>query len=347
MRYTRLIILLSLAMSLPILLAQPASAQMKPLVGAIRWDAWSPPPDITKPHDGISPLIYNTYSYREPTYGWYDHGVANHQAIVDQEIQTAASHGVDFFAFDWYPQDAGDISAMMQPYSDYLLSPNYTMIKHAFILFPGWVAGSSKLGSAPYDVSATSYWWTSALPTIVNQIINQKSQYLMVDGNRPVIIWFGMPSSPASDVAAMHTAVAQLTAKLEKNGFGAPYYIDNNMDMTATKNFGFQSATSYGPSGAVPDGASGHTCWSEQVAKDKANWNLVTQNGMQATLGLTPVNDPRPRIASGLGNYNYWVDHPVYSEWQQHILDRVQLRADAASQQRHCANYADVCLERT
>ena len=59
---------------------------------------------------------------REPVWGWH----ANTQAIIDQEIELAADHGIGFFAYDWYwPSNMDDKKTPLNNALDLYLSSKH------------------------------------------------------------------------------------------------------------------------------------------------------------------------------------------------------------------------------
>ncbi|NOS71637.1 MAG: hypothetical protein HOP33_17145, partial [Verrucomicrobia bacterium] len=82
--------------------ARVASSHAKPLVGAIRWDAWQENGDIQATVERT--LGSNHWHYRLPFFARVSgsNSVAingNTQAIMDQEINYAADAGIDYWAF--------------------------------------------------------------------------------------------------------------------------------------------------------------------------------------------------------------------------------------------------------
>src|SRR4051812_7663747 len=85
--------------------ARPSRA--RPIVGAIRWDAWQPGPT----GDTIIPLLGpSQWRYRLPFYAVEVDSktvamAANTQAVMDQEIAYADAAGLDYFCFDHFLTD--------------------------------------------------------------------------------------------------------------------------------------------------------------------------------------------------------------------------------------------------
>ncbi len=288
-----------------------------PLIGAIRWDAWyATSTDATTSENfvannyGVNASLFTSYSYREPTFGWFDHGaVSNEQAIIDQEILDASNGGLDYWSFDWYHQDSGTTSAeLMAPFNDYMASQYHNRLKFTFML----------------SNTTASYWDSSEVPYVVSKF--QDGQYLKTSDNRPVVFWFGASGLNGTGAFGPNwrTELNNLTNADAAVGLGPPLFIDNNMDLVSTEQYGFDGATSYGPSGSGVGGAGGH-CYSAEVAVEKANWSTTAQAGLLSVPGLSPVNDGRPRNATS------WVQQPTYSQWEQQLKDAYTWVASASS----------------
>ncbi|MCC6821343.1 MAG: hypothetical protein IT579_11485, partial [Verrucomicrobia subdivision 3 bacterium] len=126
--------------SIPAKLPAPlASSHAKPLVGAIRWDAWQENGDIQATVERT--LGTHHWHYRLPFFARVtgSNSVAmngNTQAIMDQEINYAANAGIDYWAFVTYPDAIG----MSHGLHLYLSSPIKHRINFCLNLQGGWVA---------------------------------------------------------------------------------------------------------------------------------------------------------------------------------------------------------------
>jgi len=104
----------------------------RPLVGAIRWDAWTGG-NVTKQVERT--LEPQQYHNRLP---WFarvlDDGTVkidgSPQGVMDKEIVFATSAGIDYWAFLIYPQDSSMTTALEQ----YFRSPKRTQVQFCMIL---------------------------------------------------------------------------------------------------------------------------------------------------------------------------------------------------------------------
>jgi hypothetical protein len=310
---------------LPTVTTIPSTPQ-PPLIGAIRWDAWFPGNTTVLP--GYVPSsLYTTWSYREPVNGWYDAGNTA-QSVMDAEINAAADHGLDFWAFNNYWAITNFSSLQSQwplydAFKKYMASPYKNRLKFTFVVN----AGSLAYGDAS---QVTLGFWDTHRPYLIEMF--KDSQYLKVEGNRPVIFvqndvqnflaqWSG------GNYPGWPSVRDSLNAELKAAGLGNVFVVNTVMDLSGAS-AGVEGATSYGvmEHKARPDysnckqdsGSSLYHCpFSAQVAKDKNNWNVGAQSGAYIVPGLTPTNDPRPR------SYGFYVDQPTYTEWQQQLKDVV------------------------
>jgi hypothetical protein len=112
--------------------AAVAAAQDRPIVGAIRWDAWAGGPVTKQVERTLGPAKYHD---RLP---WFAEVVGENevrilggrQPVMDREIEFAANAGLDYWAFLVYPQQ----NTMSVPLALYLKSPARKRIAFCLIL---------------------------------------------------------------------------------------------------------------------------------------------------------------------------------------------------------------------
>jgi hypothetical protein len=298
------------------------SQPQAPLIGAFRWDGWFPTVQTVYPQYYPS-NFFTAWSYRQPTYGWFDADTAGAQAIMDQEILDAANHGLDFWVFDDYKymQDATQFGNQVQlydAYKEYLASPNKSHLRFALWISPGVTSAG---GYIP------NYWRSTYLPYLIQTF--QDPQYLKVDGNRPVLFVEGSGSSPSyidQNFGNWPQEHAYLNQQAEAAGLGDPVIIQTDADTATAKADGLDGVSTYGVSGngATPSGCSldpgnptPHCAFSVQMTKDESNWAAAAQAGVAVVPGLTANDDPRALTTP----YGFYVDQPTYTQWQQEVTD--------------------------
>jgi hypothetical protein len=298
-----------------------AGAQ-QPLIGAFRWDAWFPSNAILE-KDWTPPSLFTDMSYRMPSYGWFDadSSVTKYQAVMDQEINDAADHGLDFWAFDDYKMmNDVPLSLLKAPltplldvaFQEYLASPYKSKLK--FALATGGGNAASAAGTIGGD---PSYFRTTYIPYLVKEF--KDPQYLKVSGNRPVLFWFDDSSSWAN-FPAWDADLAYLNKLTEAAGLGDPMIINTTMDFADAQSHHLQGMTTYGVmgNGANPSCGSSHCSFASQMTKDESNWSMSAQSGLLSVPGLTSNNDSR---AFANPSYGFYVDQPTYTQWEQEVKD--------------------------
>jgi hypothetical protein len=306
----------------------PASAatgpEQKPLIGAIRWDAWSPT-NTTYPSHYVADDLYTKWTAREPKQGWslYGDGVDT-QALVDQEITWAADKGLDYWAYVWYPENPGElIGDLMKPYRAYQASAVKNRLKFAMIAQTWWVSSETN----------RPRWRSTYVPQFVEMF--KDPQYVRVNGNRPVLFWFGTADldDPEKGFGAdwpseLRYLRDQTRGQLDANGkpLGDPLLVDVNHDVSEARANGLDGTASYGPSGAYPYGqppcvGEKGRSWNAQAGLDISN--LGPYDGLLTVPSLTAVNDPRPRMEDdsypGFRDYAGWTQPPTYGQWEKHV----------------------------
>ena len=156
----------------------PTAPAKRPLVGAIRWDAWQ--------EDGwVQEAVETTlgpdhWHARLPWFGEVlDASTVaidgNDPAVMDAEIAAAADAGLDFWAFVAYPPDEG----MSNGLELYLSRPDSTRIGYVLNLQGGWLA---------YDPEP----WDAQVDRYVAHFVDPR--YTKVEGDRPLLFLFDTPS---------------------------------------------------------------------------------------------------------------------------------------------------------
>jgi len=177
-----------------------AGAAPRPLIGAIRWDAWSgetPTPGHSSPvglqvEKALGP---HQFHYRIPFFG-KETGPESVEAreltqdVMDKEIRYAHDGGINYWAFDWYDDGSGlDIARHL-----YMSSAIKNLVKFC-LLDPG----------RPKDFASvvTTYF--------------KDASYLKVLGNRPVVYLFGDNYTPEN--------LESLRLLSRGAGLGDPYVV--------------------------------------------------------------------------------------------------------------------------
>lgn len=242
-------------------------------VGAIRWDGNTGDlPTFTSPSGSYvgqqveRALGPNQYHFRLPFFG-VETGADTvqtrelTQAVMDRDIVYAATAGIDYWAFVFYPDGSGMDTAR----NLYSSSAHKNEVNYCFV--------------------ASSQMPVSYFSTLVTKFA--QSNYQKVLGNRPLLYIFGSVSYTASDIANLRSMSVNA-------GLGTPYIVI--MDFTANgattevANIGADAISSYcsGAANGVP--------YSSLVTSENSNWNTYKATGVKVVPWVTSGWDPRPRI---------------------------------------------------
>ena len=192
------------------------TALRRPLVGAIRWDAWT---QWAGEHD-FGPyekcLGPKEWHYRVPFFGKVvsDDKVAvrgDTPEVMDQEIAYAAAAGLDYWAFDWYhPRGWPNADTMTRSLDLYLSSKRRDDISYCLIL----------LGGAHFGPKEE---WPATVDGLVQRF--QAANYQKVLGGRPLVYLFDVDSHLKywGEGAAAKAPLDLLRQRSVAAGAGDPY----------------------------------------------------------------------------------------------------------------------------
>ena len=352
-----------------------------PLVGAIRWDGWFPG---NVESQAVDNSLYTDFDYRQPFYGWFDapgpatvppgstHSsvLPQHQLDLLQEMQEGKAGGIDFWAFNWYvgspevpqnPTPSPYVSALTdyESYLHGLRGDQRPLLDYALILGASEVSHQDRKSG---QIGTTPYWNSVLIPRLIQHFKEQA--YVKVDGNRPVVYWFGTKdlatdagfgSCSTPNGGCWRTALAQLVNQVKATpGLGAPYFVDVTSDASAATEFGFDALTSYGPAVVGPvtySPTAGRQPWTsatlsrtpEAIDDAVARQTIIPQQGqmlsiqpgLTATLDHRPLNSGTQYAAEHQSPADFWFEYPTYTEWETHlrsVYDDLQLYPGRSSQ---------------
>lgn len=296
---------------IPAKLATPKpSNHGRPLVGAIRWDAWQESGNIQATVERT--LGPNHWHYRLPFFARVtgSNSVAitgNTPAVMDQEINYAANSGLDYWAFCIYPENSG----MSHGLHLYLGSPLKYRINYALNLQGGWVA-------------STAEDWNAQVARYVGYF--KDPAYQKVLGNRPLVFLFNrIPPTPQfPDAAAVVAAIRQLRAASTNAGLGNPYIVFQgwhaDKDFNTIQEYGLDAIGAY----AVFTDAALGSSYSALAAKGRRAWEAGQATGANVVPIVTAGWDDRPRVETKTpwttGSTNYTVP-PSPAELANHLAE--------------------------
>ena len=282
----------------------------RPLIGAIRWDAWQENGDIQATVERT--LGPSHWHYRLPFFARVTGSnsvVINGStpAIMDQEINYAANAGIDYWAFCIYDDNSG----MSRGLHLYLSSPLKNRINFALNLQGAWVAGTAE----DWDAQLTRYVRYFKDPA-----------YQKVLGNRPLVFLFNrIPQTPKfPDAAAVTAAIQQLRTATTNAGLGTPYIVFQgwhaDQDFKTMQEYGLDAIGAY----AVGAGSATGTPFVDAAAKAHGIWETGRATGANVVPIVTAGWDDRTRVETKTpwttGSTNYTIT-PTPTELADHLAD--------------------------
>lgn len=200
-----------LVVFLPFAIPLAFSDEARPLVGAIRWDAWQEGGTVQAAVEKT--LGPNRWHYRLPFFAKVtgpDSVVidGNTQAVMDQEINDAADAGIDYWAFCIYDDTIG----MSNGLHLYLSSPVKNRINFALNLQSGHFVG--KAGEREAEIARYVKYF-------------KDTSYQKVLGNRPLVFLFGdlTPADKVQKSRVISDMLSQLRDASTAAGLGTPYIV--------------------------------------------------------------------------------------------------------------------------
>jgi hypothetical protein len=282
-------------------------AKPRPLVGAIRWDAWyGTLPDTARlpasvPYPGFDAarnrlvsqdpgketrrsLAAEPWRYRWPFFttlsadGTAQEFNENRPEVIEQEIELAVHGGLDYWAFTAYPE----ASPLSYTLKTFLQCKNRDKIRFcAFV--PMWPA----YGRIPDDAAERAYW--AHLVRMVRQ-----PNYLKVEGNHPVLFLGFFNEALAKKVLAGPWPA--FTNELARGGFGKPYLVFCDGAPKAAKRmcdlFAGDALSAY----ATADGGARGAPFAELAARAETFWQRCDETGTPAVPICMAGWDRRPRV---------------------------------------------------
>ena len=294
-------------------------------VGAIRWDAyWGKPGDASWEDYNFGVVTRTTtndmspkeWHYRVPFFGQEVNDTAitcdgNSATVMGQELEYAASHGIDFWSFcnypigckDMHPPDSeckniqccADNVGLSYAWNQYLAHPDNHKVNFTLLLQPGyWFPTALKGGNETLDQEVERYITYFKMPN-----------YQKVLGSRPLVFLFGKPVQE-SDLATLREST--------KAAIGVYPYVAS---MNGQEIAGIDAVSAYGHGGGKPGGAP----YVSQLAEpEAASWASRAAAGKKIVPTVSAGWDNRPRINDcpwGNGSEAFTID-PTMQELEEH-----------------------------
>ena len=298
---------LAVVMSLCASATCQAAERPRPVIGAIRWDAWTR--DAQEWLGGEANLGDQRWHYRIPFFGRIvsDTQVevrGDTQEIMDQEIEHAAP-ALDYWAFLWYhPESEPGRHGMGRALELYLSSERRSEINYALMLSSGgneYTGGNHLTPKDKVDETVEFIVARMCDPTYQTVLDGRPLLYLMCDDN------FAAYHGGVGNARALVDAIRDGTIA---SGLANPYIVVVSFDMERIDRymdeFGFDAHSRYG----TPPAAYGEErAYSYLTTLGRWTWDAAKEMGRPYVFPLSIGWDRRPR------------DRPDQEKTSDHILE--------------------------
>jgi len=278
---------------LPFLIARNAWAQtaslspstppsQRPLIGAIRWDAWYDPVDGKVAQSVERSLGPAEFHYRMPFFG-QETGPnsvrinGDSQSIIDKEIAAAAGAGLDYWAYCTYPEN--------DPLSNALKLHLSSALRNQI----GFCAISGLASMISYFAVDTEYHIKLML----------EPGYTKVMGDRPLFYVLSSKDEQIKRLGGMQKVaewVQYIRTEVQRRGGGNPYFVLSEGNPTRVvklcRNLNFDAvglyATALGPFGGAP--------YQTLVEVTEKYWDKLSATGVPLVPNIMSGWNSRPRF---------------------------------------------------
>ncbi len=316
--------------------ARAETRQDRPIVGAIRWDAWHGPASSV----GLAvekTLAPKHWHHRLPFYGKVtgDNAVevrGNTQAVMDREIEHARAAGLDYWAFVMYPEE----DALSLGLKQYLSSEKRGLIKFCLNLQGGWEAR----GGAEA--------WPEKVARHVRLL--QEPTYQTVLGGRPLVYLYSVDDLVGPglfvDWAEARAAFDALRGAAASAGLPNPYLVAQGWSpkklREQAEKLGFDAIGAYASTAgekAAP--------YAALAAHTEKWWDAFKAAGMPVVPLASAGWDMRPRVETPVpwvkgGDIGQYYEAPTPEELAAHLRRALEWCRDnsAAAEARAVLIYA-------
>ena len=267
-------------------LAAATPATGRPLVGAIRWDAWyAPGSDVTSAVERT--LSSQRYRWRAPFFASHDdaghvHLTAITQGLMDLEIAQAAYAGLDYWAFVAYPST----SEMTAPLRRYLASSRRNSLR--FCMFTGLDGWGTAAKPAPMIDEHIALMANEAYVRVQDRVKDNRPLYYLgfITEQLATERWGG--------VDGLRAGIEQFRARATARGVGNPYIV---LGVLPRDNAAFEARLGGDAAGAytIADGrATGD--YGALVRITEQGWQMQSRAGLPVVPTVMAGWDRRPRI---------------------------------------------------
>jgi hypothetical protein len=261
--------------------AQSAPVRAKVRAGAYYFDGW------TGKSNHLTPRLRDEFFDREPVWGWRDDSLP----IVEQQIDSAADHGLAFFAFDWYwPEGANKETPMNTGLELYLKAANRQRLQFCLLVANH---GGFRIGPADWE-TVTDIWVR----------LFKEPTHVKV-GGKPLLIFFTARDlrNAFGSAAAVKAAFDKLDAKARAAGLegvciaacATPGPENNWDDLADLKAQGYSCLTGYNYNGFPMKGPDKIQPFSRMIEGHQDLWDRFAARSPLPYMPVVTVGwDKRP-----------------------------------------------------
>jgi hypothetical protein len=280
----------------------------RPLVGAIRWDAWTEW-DLYA-NSLAPPQFHGRLPFHARVLG--DERVevrGDSPEVMDQESAYASAAGIDYWAWCWYDPWSREATELH--------------MNRCLDLY----RASERRSEINYCLIGGSYWTTTRWDDTVAMLVEMfaEANYQKVLGNRPLFYYFMAEvtvdhfGSPAKARAAMDL----LSSRCVEASVGPPYIVALSFwpdkGAQAVDDVGFDAIGSY----CHPGAANGHELPYESLADlNRWSWNECRKTGKPVVVPVNSGGDYRPLKRAEFPERDLkgdWYTPPTPDELAQHL----------------------------
>ena len=263
--------------------ATNSDIKARPVVGAIRWDAWHNPDKGSAAREVERSLSPKKYHWRAPFFSEILSDTAIRikgytQEVVDQEIEYASEMGLDYWAFLLYDEH----SALSDGLNYYLDSKIKNKIKFCAMVTP-----SRSFGSKGTELERLVRYF-------------KEPSYLMIAGNRPLIYFFRPTPEWVSTMGGENVVkeeLGMLTKKTKEAGYGEPYIVVMHYDQTrGLQMFDLLEADALSDYAIGGDNGAEGNDYVRLMKQSEVFWDKYKESGHTLVPTIMTGWDRRPRI---------------------------------------------------
>lgn len=305
-----------------------AATRARPLVGAIRWDAWYAPGSV--PTEAVKRTLSPAkYQWQLPFFanvsGENISLPSISQGIIDLEIDHAAYMGIDYWAFVAYGQD----DPMSAPLQFYLKSASRQKVR--FCMF-----------------TELERWGTKARPSSLiaeHLALMASDTYLRVYGNRPLYFLGFITAQKAIDrwgsLSGLKAQISLFRSQAVSVGLGNPYFVVAGSSRDADTWAPYLDGDAVSAYVIADSRTTGQYAALAQLAEN--GWQILGTTGLPVVPTVMAGWDRRPRVENPVpwepnqkpgAGLEYYFEMPTPVELSSHLRRAISFAQQSTAYRR-------------